>query len=81
MNLYRVKRVDRHGWDEWDAFVAAAENWQSARDIHPSGSMLNWDQPYSGWVPFDQRESLLTVERLGTTHLPEGVILASFNAG
>lgn len=72
MNLYRVERTDRVGYDEYDSVVVAAESEDEARTIQPS--------EYGGaWAPPDALDvDLIGIAKEGTER---GVILASFGAG
>lgn len=83
MNLYLVTRTDGlAGWDEYDAFIVACESADAAKDWHPDGRKLadtdrvllrgSWPVP-----PYEIHVKLLATNAF----LPEGVILASFNAG
>jgi len=80
MNLYLLTRNDKHGYDDFDSFVAAHFTEAEARRLCPSGH--GWiDSPQSyGW-PTDP--TLILAELLGTAvpGTKPGVICASFNAG
>lgn len=93
MNLYRIYRTDKVGYDEYDSAVVAAESEQDAKDQHPDGSSywknecwrslrvdgteIDWGD--SSWTHPNQ----ISVELLGTAKegTERGVIVASFNAG
>ena len=77
MRLYLVSRTDGAGYDEYeyDSFVVAAENEESALEFHPSGnkgSCYGWTKYLTNLKIEDIGESSSSVEK---------VILASFNAG
>ena len=61
--------------------VVAAEDEAAARKIHPNGLMkADWwvciaDDPYSNWTWLEN----ISVRHIGTTSLPAGVVLLSFN--
>lgn len=91
MNIYKVTREDRIGYDEYIGFVVAAENEESARETHPRGLRRHkWKERdgYSlladGWIEFENRHKL-KVEPIGIAPIGryqnKTVILASFNAG
>jgi len=96
MNLYLIKQPRENvGYDSYDSAVVAAMSEDDARAIHPSAfvkhvSANRWmgrgfygDEYPTGdneWVPYSDRETV-SVDRIGTTNKPHGVILSSFNAG
>ena len=74
MNLYKISQDVNNDYDTFDAVVVAASDEESARAIHP-------DKTYGkdSWVtPKKVKVELIGVAAKGT---PQGVILASFNAG
>lgn len=90
MKLWHVARRDQCGYDEYDSFVCAAEDEQTARLTHPSGSDHVWtgrtwrhgdgEHPYSDdtWPA----PGKLKVQELGTAaEGVAGVQCSSFNAG
>ena len=80
MNLYRISQTANDDYDTFDSAVVAAESEEAARMTHPGGlSEVQWraDGNYSSWVTPDK----VTVEFIGTTDRPAGIIVASFNAG
>lgn len=83
MNIYKVSRTDKIGYEEFDSFVTVAKDAESARNTHPRGANKNWDADWNGWVPSSKKSSL-DVVHIGTSnecyHKGE-IILASFNAG
>ena len=66
MNIYLVSRTDDWGYDDWDSFVVAASDEETARNTRPDGVC---------------KVDTLEVELIGTTETHDGVILASYNAG
>lgn len=73
--LYKVWQSVNTGYDTYDSLVCSAKNEEEARNIKPSEYMKPND--FDAWAKPDQ----LKVELIGTTKLPSGLILASFNAG
>lgn len=78
MNIYLVSRTDDWGYDDWDSFVVAASDEETARNTRPDGVWK--DGRAYGWVPLSKVDTL-KVELIGTTETHDGVILASYNAG
>jgi len=84
MKLYLISRTDNWGYDDFDAFVVAAENEESALEFHPIGRKdyldeedISWGH-YSGWTSKEN----IKVEYIGESNsLVEKVIISSFNAG
>jgi len=89
MYLFKLGRTDDWGYDEYGSMVVAAKDEQEARLMSPDG-----DHWIDGEWKFKDRDgdyrwststwcnpNDLKVEFIGTTHLPKGVVLASFNAG
>lgn len=72
MNLYLISQNVNSGYDTFDAAVVAAPNEIAARRMHPGGNGR-----LDTWC--DMRH--VKAEYLGETERPQGVILASFNAG
>lgn len=81
MNLYHVyrgKKCSSIKYDEYDSFVAAADNEEEARNMHPNAeageTVPNDTWPDKPWK--------LTVVLLGKASkgVEKGVICASFNA-
>lgn len=93
MNLYKLARNRNGDWHYYGythAIVSAASE-QEARLIHPSGNddyaWMNGEWMFktsSGVYVVGDRDwrnpNDLKVEFIGTTHIPKGVVLASFNA-
>ena len=83
MKLYLLSQNIVTGYDTYDCCVVSAESRDDAITIHPSGYKNGAWPKYecgSGWVNFSDIESI-SVEYLGETEKPRGVICASFNAG
>ncbi len=80
MNLYLLEQTDNRGYDTFDSCVVAARDVESARNIHPQGQQFWGQQNFGTWArsPDKVRVMLIGTAVAGT---PEGVILASFNAG
>lgn len=79
MKLYRIKRTDKVGWDEFIGAVVAANSEAEARRMHPGGGdHLN---NYGEW-PTDLRKIRVTFlgEAAPDFDKPQ-VIMNSFNAG
>lgn len=81
MNIYLISQDYNNAYDTYDSAVVAAENEEDAKTIHPSiiGNFVVTEtiEDYSTWAPL----SKIKVKYIGSTHLPRGVICASFNAG
>jgi hypothetical protein len=90
MKLWLISRVDRVGYDEYDALVAIAETEEAARNTHPYNDRYKWngrewaEEADTRWTDRDWPDPItLTVLEIGTA-LPgaaPGIVLASFNAG
>lgn len=79
MNIYKVSRTDDVSYDEYEAFVCAAESEDEARMMHPGFG--GWDQVCADWVRREERDTL-KVEMIGQAACGvTGIILESFNAG
>lgn len=84
MNLYKISQTSNCNDDTYDAAIVCAENEAAARVTHPSGDPENapatWPGNHKCWC---QTTDQVTVELIGTAApgTPEGVVLASFNAG
>ena len=76
-NIYKVQRLDKVGYDEYDAFIVSVNSDVEASAFHPSGDE---EAPYSLYPTWNK--SHLEITKIGLTDLPFGtIILASFNAG
>lgn len=86
MKLYLITRTDGVDYEEFDSFVVAAENEESALSYHPNGQKLKdclseedieWGY-YEGWISKEN----LKIECIGESYSKEEkVIISSFNAG
>lgn len=82
MNLYQISQSSNIDYDTFDSAIVCAKDETAAKAIHP-GDDEEWPSsvdPFSHWcVAPDQ----VTAKLIGTAApgLPEGVVLASFNAG
>lgn len=71
MKLYLLIRTDGLEYDEFDAFVVAAENEENALKWQPSKYNFGWTSKEN-----------IKIEYIGESNSPiEKVIIASFNAG
>ena len=85
MNLYLLRRTDTIGYDEYDAFVCAAESEDQARSMPPANEWLTSELLNSNII-WEWTNDLNNIE---VTHIGKAdekytkptVILASFNAG
>lgn len=91
MNLYLLTQDDNYGYDTYDSCIVAAESEEKAKQIDPSGFYKyhdgNWwfqyssgkeeKQSHDSWASIQN----IKVKKIGTTDLPAGLILASYNAG
>lgn len=84
MNIYLITaNIRPHKWDYYDRAVVCAPDEETARNIHPDGTVnLNWNliERFPTWVRHPEEVSIYL---LGTA-VPDsltGVICASFNAG
>lgn len=92
MNIYKVSRTDRVGYDEYDSFICFANSEDEARNIHPAwetndtADTIEWrksreEECRGTWVPQSELPTLL-VQHLGGGYSDgPAIILASFNAG
>lgn len=82
MNIYMVERTDgRVGYDEYDAFIVAAEDEADAVKFHPNGDeQVEPDPPYGSW-PADRVTFSVKLIGEAAPGIERGVVLASFNAG
>lgn len=83
MNLYLISQDENNNYDTYDSAIVCAPNEAVARTIHPgynSTDIKYFHQEYSCWC---SSPALVTVELVGIAHpnIPQGVVLASFNAG
>lgn len=76
MNIYLISQDENDGYDTYDSAVVAAPDEATARTIVPDE---NW--PHWGVGTWCSSPDKVKVEYIGTTERPQGVILASFNAG
>ena len=80
MNIYKLTRTDRWGYDDYDSLIVIAENEKNAINIDPYSKLIDWSNCCSSWV---NSPILIDVELIGVAK-PFSVascILASFNAG
>jgi hypothetical protein len=76
MKLWKIRRTDRFGYDDYDAIVVAAETEEEALQIQPDGSCPEPEDEF-----FYPWSISLSIEYLGEAkpELPSGLILSSFN--
>ena len=77
MNIYRISQSQNADYDTFDSAIVAAESEDDARLINPG---CDWGTRFSAWC---KAPSDVTVELIGEAlkGTPQGVLLASFNAG
>jgi hypothetical protein len=84
MNLYLVSQDDNVGYDVYDSFVVAAPDEETARNMHPSGDIINWadNTELLRWGTWATKPESVRVEKIGAAvdSMEQGVICASFNA-
>ena len=82
MNIYKISQTENTDYDTYDSAVVAAPDETVARNMNPrDGSMMTdeeWTYHYSAWCSSPES---VQVEYIGDTYRPQGLILASFNAG
>ena len=61
MNLYKIKRTDSVGYDEYDSAVVVAPNEDEARKIHPA----RYQHLASTWTDWTNQPETLKVEYVG----------------
>lgn len=76
MKLYLLKRTDGTGYDEYYAYVIAAENETQAREIAAGNAA---DEGEAVW--HSQLDCSVTLLALNSTRREAGIVLDSFNAG
>jgi len=84
MNLYKISQTSNCDYETYDSAIVCAKTEEAARFIHPSGYDKNIPSTWScGWESWCQTADQVTVELIGTAApgVPQGVVLASFNAG
>jgi hypothetical protein len=93
MNLYLVSQDINNDYDTYDAFIAASESEFDASRVSPDDYYI-WSDEHNSWMfTYSSSElkpckneswvlpSQVKVRLIGTTDLPAGVVLSSFNAG
>lgn len=89
MNLYLVSQDYNNGYDTFDSMVISAESEEKARQFHPKETFNTlytqeelWkdasESMYSTWCRTPDQAK---VELIGTSSVPEGIVITSFNAG
>ena len=81
MNIFKVERTDKVGYDEYDSFVIIAESENEARVTDPSGKPVE-DSIFSSWVKVRDLDKLIvTLIGVANEDQEPGIVLTSFNAG
>lgn len=80
LNLYLLSQTVNNGYDTYDSCVVAAPSEEEARTIRPSSHSEWGDERAHSWARFPE-EVKVTLIGLAEENVPEGVVLASFNAG
>lgn len=85
MNLYKISQNSNIDYDTYDSAIVCAPDEATAKSIHPN---RRDEVPEHKTVPelFDtwcDTQNQVTIELIGTADpsIPQGVVLASFNAG
>lgn len=82
MKLFYVWQNENGGYDTYSDFVVCAPDEETARDTHPNGRPVDWDNVdrYDTWA---LRREAVKVEYIGEAapHLEVGIVCASFHAG
>ena len=79
MKLYLLTQSEENSYDTYDSVVVAAKDEATAKTIHPSDP-ASWGSISRSWC---KAPKAVTARLIGTAvkGTPQGVILASFNAG
>ncbi len=83
MNLYRIAQEANNDYDTYDSAVVVAVDEENAREMDPSGGVMDWTKirHRSDWA--SQRDQV-TVEYLGVAdarYTEPCVVCASYHAG
>lgn len=92
MNIYKVQRISKWEYDNYDSFVCFSRTEEEAKNLNPSFAeidnpnfysnlslFIDWKEPCWTWV---KSKEDLKVTKLGTSESKQvGIILSSFNAG
>lgn len=97
MNIYKVSRTDTIGYDEYDSFVIACKDEETARNTYPSTFMSGKDDDFGKWngkefidssgyvydsYCWTDKPETLEVRLLGKSAKGvSGLLCVSFNAG
>jgi hypothetical protein len=76
MNIYIISQSENGDYDTYDAAVVAAPDMETARHMHPNKGAIDWS--CHTWASGPEH---VRVRCIGETNEPQGVLLASFNAG
>lgn len=77
-NLYLLTQNTNTGYDTYDSCVVCAPDAETARGISPDGGAQDWPWRWSWAEPEDVRVTLIGV---ADPSAPQGVVIASYNAG
>ena len=85
MNLYLIWQEINNNYDTFDSAIVCAENMDEAIRIHPANNPREepkdvlWKYLINEWANLEN----IHCELIGKaeSHIPKGVVLASFNAG
>jgi hypothetical protein len=78
--IYVVKREGSVSYDEYAGFVCIADSEEAARDMHPSGSVDDWDADYDAWIKRAYTHTL-SVTCIGLSLLEPQIVLTDYHAG
>lgn len=83
MYLYLISQNENNDYDNYDSAIVCAPSESMARLIHPGYNSMDlkcFQEDYNSWC---SSPALVTVKLIGIAHpdIPQGVVLASFNAG
>lgn len=97
LKIFHLSQNENTGYDTYDSFVVAAENFKEALHTHPDiGILKRWDEHQECWVDDETKKPVkdifptwvTTIENVkcvyigrATEDVAKGVICASFNAG
>lgn len=83
MNIYLISQTENNDYDTFDSAVVAAPSEESAKRIHPFSTSPYAEEESKEWnsSAWASKPENVTAKMIGTTDLPAGLILASFNAG
>ena len=81
-NIYKVSQSINNTYDTYDSIVCSAKDEAEAKTIMPWEDFDGCEEEESRCIVEQWAvPEYMKVELIGTTDLPSGIILASFNAG